>query len=74
MKKPQDFAMENVHQLFCSHCTDKEGKLLPYKAVLEGTINFFMQSQGIAKEAAVKMSKDLLSSMPAWKGKDLTQF
>ena len=74
MKKPEDFAMDNVHQLFCKHCTDEEGKLLPFKDILNGTVNFYMESQGIAKEAAHKMAKDLLSTMPVWKDKNLSQF
>jgi hypothetical protein len=74
MKKPEDFAMDNVHQLFCKHCTDAEGKLLPFKDILNGTVNFYMESQGIAKEAAHKMAKDLLSTMPVWKNKNLSQF
>lgn len=61
--------LSNIHQLFCKHCTDEEGRLLPFETILEANVQYYVSSQGIAREAALKMAKDLLATMPAWKNK-----
>jgi Putative zinc ribbon domain len=69
MEKPEDFALSNVISLYCGHCTDEKGKLLPYDTILEANTKYYMESQGISQNAALKMAKDLLSTMPVWKSR-----
>lgn len=67
MKEVSNFARENTESIYCSHCTDSSGNLLSYDEILQGTINFYMQSQGIHEEAARTMAQQLLASQPHWK-------
>jgi len=67
MRESGDFALGNVASLYCSHCTDEEGKLLPYETVLKSNVHYYMSSQGIDESAATELAKNLLSTKPAWK-------
>lgn len=70
MEKPEDFAMSNVISLYCSHCTNEQGELLPYETILQANVRYYMDSQGIAEQAALAMAKNLLATMPAWKNRE----
>ena len=59
MEKPEDFALGDVTQPYCSYCTDARGKLLPYE-----------QSQGVTAEAAKRLAQALLADMPAWRDRE----
>lgn len=67
LKQPKDFALGDTSSSYCSHCTDKTGKLLPFNQILDGTAKFYVDSQGINLEAATQMAKEMLLEMPAWK-------
>ena len=67
LTKPEEHALGDSSQPYCSYCTDKKGKLLPYAAILEMNAKYYHESQGITMEAATKMANDLLKSQPAWK-------
>lgn len=67
MKEPEDFALQNRASIYCSHCTDNNGKLLPYEQILAINIKYYMKSQGISESAAVRLATDLLAMKPAWK-------
>lgn len=69
MEKPEDFSLSNVVSLYCRHCTDETGKLLPYEAILKANTKYYIESQGISENVASKMAKDLLATMPAWKNR-----
>jgi Putative zinc ribbon domain len=68
-EKPEDHALADINNNFCRHCADDNGKLRPYDAVLESNVEYYIESQGLNREAAAKMAKEFLSQMPAWKGK-----
>jgi len=67
MEKPEDFALGDVTQPYCSYCTDARGKLLPYEQVLETNARIYEQSQGVTPEAAKQLAQALLADMPAWR-------
>jgi hypothetical protein len=69
MEKPEDFALGDVTQPYCSYCTDARGKLLPYEQVLETNARIYEQSQGVTPEAAKQLAQALLADMPAWREK-----
>jgi Putative zinc ribbon domain len=69
MEKPEDFSMGNPKNIYCRYCTDAHGNLLPYEAVLETNIQYYIDSQGITPDAANRMARALLASMPAWKSR-----
>ena len=54
--------------VLCDYCTDDEGKLQPYEAILEGTISgYFMGMQNMKRAEAEVAAKEHLAKMPAWK-------
>lgn len=69
MTKPEHHALNNINSEYCPHCTDAEGKLLPYEIILENNISYYQSSQGISESAARKMAVETLSTLPAWKNK-----
>ena len=44
MEKPEDFALGDVTQPYCSYCTDARGKLLPYEQVLDSNARILRSS------------------------------
>ncbi len=54
-------------QMYCEHCTDEDGQLRPFEAILEGTIRgYFMGMQKMERAAAEVAAKEHLAKMPAW--------
>jgi len=70
MEKPEDFALGDVTQPYCSYCTDARGKLLPYEQVLDINARIYEQSQGVTSEAAKRLARALLADMPAWRDRE----
>ncbi|MFI5399986.1 MAG: zinc ribbon domain-containing protein [SAR324 cluster bacterium] len=68
LERPEDFALGDTTQPYCRSCTDAKGRLLPYEKVLELNAHYYVQSQGVTPDAAVRMARALLADMPAWKG------
>ena len=57
-------------QMYCQYCTDEQGQLRPYEAVLEGTIQgYFMGMQKMERGPAEAAAKVHLAKMPAWVGR-----
>ncbi len=68
-EKPEDHALADINNNYCRHCADDKGKLLPYDAVLKSNIEFYIESQGLNRDAASHLAKEFLAKMPAWKGR-----
>ena len=67
LENKEDFSMGDTASIYCKYCVDNNGKLLSYEAILKVNADYLKESQGIAEEASIKMAKDLLKTMPAWK-------
>lgn len=67
MKEQKDFVLGDVTSVYCSHCTDAAGKLLPFDSVLKSSVHYYMASQGIDENTATKLAEQLLSTKPAWR-------
>lgn len=67
LESKEDFALGDAQSDFCKYCVDAKGKLLPYDTILENNAHYYKESQGLTEQAAIKMAKDLLKTMPAWK-------
>ena len=67
LEKPEDHALGNIESNYCHYCVDDNGQLLPYDKVLDANINYYVESQGITKESATEMARELLATLPAWK-------
>lgn len=69
MDNPELFGARNESNPYCKYCTNEGGELLPYETILEQNTDFYMEEQGIAREAAKEFSVKFLSTLPAWKAK-----
>lgn len=67
MENKEDFALGDPSSSYCQYCVDKTGELLPYETILKSNAHYYQESQGLTEPAAIKMAKDLLLTMPAWK-------
>lgn len=67
LENNEDFALGDTSSSFCKYCVDKKGELLPYETILKNNAHYYKESQGLTEQAAIKMAKDLLMTMPAWK-------
>jgi hypothetical protein len=62
-----DFALGDESRDLCKYCVNDQGELLQYETILKNNAHYYKESQGITDHAALKMAKDLLITMPAWK-------
>lgn len=67
LENKEDFALGNEESVYCKYCVDKKGELLSYETILKNNAHYYQESQGLTEQAAIKMAKDLLKTMPAWK-------
>lgn len=66
MEKPDDYGGGNASNLYCKHCTDAQGNLLPRETVRQNMINFYNKTMGqTSEQAAVEVDK-IMAKMPAW--------
>lgn len=67
LENKADFALGDPTSIYCKYCVDKTGNLLPYDTIVKNNAHYYKESQGLTDEAATKMAKDLLVTLPAWK-------
>lgn len=67
LEKAEDHAHGDVSNPHCIYCVHQDGSLKSYKEIHEGTVNHFMQWQGIEEGAAKKMATEMLQELPFWK-------
>jgi len=67
MTKPSDFAMGDESRDYCLYCARLDGSMQSYPEKLEGTTEFLMRTQGVAKEVAHELALRTLAKLPAWK-------
>lgn len=67
MEKVEDFALSDPKQTYCRYCTDEKGKLLPFEKILDMNAKYYVESQGVTGDAALRMASEMLKSQPAWK-------
>ena len=62
----EDFGGHNPNNRYCTHCTDKDGKLKSKEEVRKRIIEFYLK-EGYSKKKAEEMADEHLSKMPAWR-------
>ncbi|MCC7404065.1 MAG: zinc ribbon domain-containing protein [Bdellovibrionales bacterium] len=67
LESKEDFALGDTSSVYCKYCVDNVGQLLPYDTILKNNAHYYKESQGLTEQAATKMAKDLLKTLPAWK-------
>lgn len=67
---PEDHA-KNKEMDVCIHCVKEDGTLKSYGEIIQGTADHFVQTQGITKEAAVKIALQLIENLPYWEQREI---
>ena len=52
---------------YCIHCTDMDGKLLPFEKKFEDLVNLAVKTRWMGREQAEKNVLRGMALMPAWK-------
>ncbi len=66
-EKPEDHALGNPQNEYCTYCTREDGTLKSYEEILKGMAEYLVSSQGIDKSAAQTVAEETLKNLPAWK-------
>jgi hypothetical protein len=69
MEKAADFAQGDSTRDYCVHCARTDGSMRSYDETVTGMTGFMVRTQGLDEAAARKTAIDLLSTLPAWKGR-----
>jgi hypothetical protein len=67
MTTNEDHGGNKPNNAYCKHCTDLDGRLLPFEKKYEEMVNFTMQTRWMSREEAERTVKEQLIQMPAWK-------
>ncbi len=69
MGSREDHGAQNPNNPYCIHCTDMNGKLLPFERKFEELVALAMKTRWMSREEAEKTVRMEMAEMPAWKGK-----
>ncbi|SHJ37317.1 Putative zinc ribbon domain-containing protein [Clostridium cavendishii DSM 21758] len=67
MKTKEEFAMGDETKDYCIHCAKPDGTMQSYEEKLESMAGFIIKTQGLDKDVAKNVAKEMLSKLPAWK-------
>jgi hypothetical protein len=67
MSTSEEHGGQKPNNLYCIHCTDLEGKLLPFERKFEDLVGLTMKSRWMSREEAEKVVRLEMAEMPAWK-------
>jgi hypothetical protein len=69
MATNEEHGAQNPDNPYCIHCTDMNGKLLPFEKKFEDLVNLAMQTRWMNREEAKKYVLQQMSQVPAWREK-----
>ncbi len=69
MSSREEHGAQDPNNPYCVHCTDMEGKLLPFEKKFEVLVDLSMKNRWLNREEAEKVVRLEMSQMPAWKDK-----
>ncbi len=69
MGSREDHGAQNPDNPYCVHCTDMNGKLLPFERKFEDLVCLAMKTRWMSREEAEKTVRMDMAQMPAWKDK-----
>lgn len=69
MNKKEDYAMGDETKDYCKYCMKEDGSMQAYEEKLSGMAEFVVRTQGIDKNAANKIAKEMMAKLPAWNNK-----
>ncbi len=69
MASSHDHGAQDPDNPYCVHCTDMDGKLLPFERKFEDFVEQAMTNRWLKREQAVRTVMVEMEQMPAWKDK-----
>ena len=69
MGSKDDHGAQNPGNPYCTHCTDLDGKLLPFEKKFEEFVEVAISGRGLVREEAARVAFAQMAEMPAWKDK-----
>jgi hypothetical protein len=69
MSSKEEHGAQDPDNPYCIHCTDLNGKLLPFERKFEDFVNTAMNGRWMSREEAEKTALSQMAEMPAWKSK-----
>ena len=67
MTTNEDHGAQKPDNPYCIHCTDLNGKLLPFEKKFEDFVGQAMQTRWMSRPQAEKYGLEQMSQMPAWR-------
>ncbi|HLE64912.1 MAG TPA: zinc ribbon domain-containing protein [Candidatus Bathyarchaeia archaeon] len=65
----EEHGAQDPNNPYCIHCTDLNGKLLPFEKKFEDLVNMAMKTRWMSREEAERSVRLEMAQMPAWKDK-----
>jgi len=69
MATNEEHGGQDPNNPYCIHCTDLDGKLLPFERKFEDLVGLAMKSRWLNREEAERAVRSEMGQMPAWKDK-----
>jgi hypothetical protein len=69
MATNEEHGAQNPDNPYCIHCTDMNGKLLPFEKKYEDLVTLAMQTRWMNREEAKKYVLQQMSQAAAWREK-----
>jgi len=69
MGSKEDHGAQNPDNPYCTHCTDLNGKLVPFEKKFEEFVAVAMSGRGLVREEAARVAFSQMAEMPAWKSR-----
>jgi hypothetical protein len=66
MATNEEHGAQNPNNPYCIHCTDMNGKLLPFERKFEDLVKTAMDTRWMNREQAEKSVMEQMAQMPAW--------
>ncbi len=69
MATNEEHGAQDPNNPYCIHCTDLNGRLLPFEKKFEDLVEQAMKTRWMSREEAERSVWLEMVQMPAWKGK-----
>jgi Putative zinc ribbon domain len=69
MATNEEHGAQNPNNPYCIHCTDMNGKLLPFEKKFEELVKTAMDTRWMNREQAEKNVLGQMAELPAWRGR-----
>jgi hypothetical protein len=67
MATNEEHGAQNPNNPYCIHCTDMNGKLLPFEKKFEELVKTAMDTRWMNREQAEKYVLGQMAELPAWR-------